>query len=710
MSKNVRARLELMTEHDCQLVINRDALTLSSDPQKFLEANLLGYYVLLNTWLMLLQQWTVYGEIALRDYLLNNGLLKTIRELDTAASDVIHGRPISFGLARSLLHDIKNADPPRSIGYDTELSGIDRDREAAFLQICRYPKRFSPDRANKLREESISAFETRQSLLKARQQTPYSARVMAAVRRELSSVVDFDALCDALDEFHIDDLSFTGGVSLECRADLYSKLVSVTRRQPEYFVSPFGIPLVGMSDDTDKTDLDPIELIEPQSWGKYSKDFVRLVRIAAVPKNYKTARVIAPEMTVRQATARRYFDIMDRFTPSGIPLHDQTVNQELARIGSLDGSLATLDLEAASDSITWSLLYDVLPWRFARIIREALPTHYIGADKQRHILQSAATMGNSITFWLESVLFYAIARAGVREYNFWTGKVDMTVSAYGDDLIVPTDAAETVIDYLNACGFTVNTDKSYYGRDLIYRESCGEEYRSGIRLTSVYFPRFPIMGTLKGKAALDDRNGRRDSFTGVFVDTMSALVDLQHKMFLVCKPAALLLQELILEAEPRMTRSTPDEGLEDLWSYEDVGTKSRCRIRKRRVVRRAKPKVTTLNKNGIPKLSWEVEEVVLEEALDPSSIPEVPGEAIQCCDREGHLMPISRFTLEKPLSEHGWVHASRLLWLYNYQQFLRHGPRYSDDLMEILGISDPPMTLDQFMGVERLVWTIAFKP
>jgi hypothetical protein len=702
-----------MTEHDCQLVANRDASTLASDTQKFLEANLLGYYVLLNTWLMLLQQWTVYGEIALRDYLLNNGLLKTIKELDTAASDVIHGRPVSFGLARSLLHDIQYANPPRSIGYDVELSGIDRDREAVFLLICRFPKRFSPDRANKLREASISAFETRQDTLKVRQQTPYSARVMQAVRRELCSIIDFDKLCDALEEFTIDDLSFTGGVSLECKADLYSKLVSVTRRQPEYFVSPFGIPLTGLSADADTANLNPLELIVPQYWGKYSKDTVRLVRIAAVPKNYKTARVIAPEMTVRQAVARRYFDIMDRFTPSGIPLHDQTINQELARYGSINGCLATLDLEAASDSITWSLLYDVLPWRFARIIREALPTHYIGADKQRHILQSAATMGNSITFWLESVLFYAIARAGVREYNLWAeeGKhVALNVSAYGDDLVVPTLAAETVIDYLVACGFTVNTDKSYYDLDNRYRESCGEEYRNGIRLTTIYFPRFPLMGTLKSKASIDPRSGRRDSYTGVFVDTMSALVDLQHKMYLTCKPAALLLQELILEAEPRMTRSTPDEGLEDLWAYEDVGTKSRCRLRKRHVVRRAKPRILSVSQKGIPKLGWDIEEVEDVTALDPSTVPVVPGESIQACDREGHLMPVSRFTLDKPLSEHEWVHASRLLWLYNYQQFLRHGPRYADDLMEILGISEPPMTLDQFMGVERLVWTIAFKP
>lgn len=54
--------------------------------------------------------------------------------------------------------------------------------------------------------------------------------------------------------------------------------------------------------------------------------------------------------------------IRSRLNLFGINLNDQTINQELAYRGSLDGSLATLDLSSASDSVTWVLCKELLPW------------------------------------------------------------------------------------------------------------------------------------------------------------------------------------------------------------------------------------------------------------------------------------------------------------------------------------------------------------
>jgi hypothetical protein len=650
MAKLDRALIQLVSVDSVKKIATLDAPKLTSNASRYVEANLFGYYLIINTWMMMIKQVSEYGWKFVLTHLQSVGLVQSIKEFDSAADDLVHGRDVSFGVARTIMADIKYTVPIRGIPFD-DARNVVHDPMAAALLLFRYPKRFSPLYADLLKEASIGGFVATQRRMKVWQRRPASRVVLDEVREAASSVVNWNRLCCELENVDITDILFTPGVSFDTSSSLVSKLQSLLREHAEYFPMPFGIPVAASQG------------VEEQRYDGAGHE-IHSVRLVVVPKNYKTGRVIAPENVYRQALARRYFVIADRFLPGEIKLHDQTQNQRLAEEGSITGDLATLDLSAASDSLTLTLLKEILPQRFMRIMDKILPTHYVNKG-QEYLLHSAATMGNSMTFWLESVVFLSIARAAVAYYNRFADSDNHTISVYGDDIIVPTDAALTVMEWLNELGFIVNETKSYYTRDNLYRESCGEEYYNGINVSSVYFPRFPIEGKLGG--SISDRVVR-DSFTGTQVDTMGALIDLQHKMHFVCIPASLLISEVVREANPRMTYSTPDLNCQDLWSYEDLPVK-------------------------VPAPSWSRVDGKLKKVGNMEYA------------RDGHMGPITVYDMTAA-DKARFQGYKVLVDLYNYQQFLKYGPRYDDDLSKILGVTTPPISLEEASTSPKVKWVL----
>lgn len=162
----------------------------------------------------------------------------------------------------------------------------------------------------------------------------------------------------------------------------------------------------------------------------------------------------------------------------GINLNDQSINGELARIGSVDGSLATLDLSAASDSMTIELVRRLLPFDWF-YYAEAFRSPVTDIDGVKHVNNMFSSMGNGLTFELESLCFYAIARAAA-----YLEGVRGKISVYGDDIIVPTDLAPGVIRALAFAGFQVNDQKSF--TDGPFRESCGAYWHSGTDVKPFY--------------------------------------------------------------------------------------------------------------------------------------------------------------------------------------------------------------------------------
>lgn len=196
-------------------------------------------------------------------------------------------------------------------------------------------------------------------------------------------------------------------------------------------------------------------------------------RLEFVPKNWKTYRSIAcePEGNVFLQLA---FDtyVKGRLRRVGIDLSDQSKNQQLAKEGSLDGRLATIDLSMASDT----LAFNAVAWLFPKSWFDYLNAVRSPRSRGEASVQYAkfSSMGNGCTFALETLVFYAACRAlGSKE-----------CSVYGDDIIIESSLVVPLVRLLRFFGFSVNTDKSHFTGP--FRESCGANWFQGTDITPVY--------------------------------------------------------------------------------------------------------------------------------------------------------------------------------------------------------------------------------
>lgn len=184
-----------------------------------------------------------------------------------------------------------------------------------------------------------------------------------------------------------------------------------------------------------------------------------------------------------------------------INLNDQSINSSLAQQGSHDGSLATMDLSSASDSVSSALVELLLPVCWYTLL-DSIRSHVTNIPRGKfvevHRNEMFSSMGNGFTFELESLLFYVLARATA----YFTGTSGI-VSIYGDDIICPSAMYEDLETVLRFFGFEVNTKKSFASGP--FRESCGGHYWNGFDITPFYVRR-PITTVLD---AIHVANGLR---------------------------------------------------------------------------------------------------------------------------------------------------------------------------------------------------------
>jgi hypothetical protein len=156
----------------------------------------------------------------------------------------------------------------------------------------------------------------------------------------------------------------------------------------------------------------------------------------------------------------------------------QSYHKLLARLGSLFGNLATIDLSNASDTVCINLVKLLLPsaW-FEALFALRSPHTFIAGHWAK--LEKFSSMGNGFTFELESLIFWALDKT-----VSYFSSISSVVSVYGDDIIVHTDIAHDLVYVLSVFGFTTNPDKSFI--DGPFRESCGGHYHNGSDITPFY--------------------------------------------------------------------------------------------------------------------------------------------------------------------------------------------------------------------------------
>lgn len=196
--------------------------------------------------------------------------------------------------------------------------------------------------------------------------------------------------------------------------------------------------------------------------------------IKTVPKSAKTDRVIAVEPQGNQFLQKGVGNyIRSRLKRFGVDLDTQKRNQDLAR-RAFDEGLATLDLSAASDSISIELVRCLLPYDWFEYLDKIRSRNYI-LDGNVYRYHKFSSMGNGFTFELESLIFFAMASAVVKEGE---------ISVFGDDIIVPAAYYQDLVEFLSLMGFSVNKAKSFSKGN--FYESCGKHYYEKVDVTPVY--------------------------------------------------------------------------------------------------------------------------------------------------------------------------------------------------------------------------------
>lgn len=203
-------------------------------------------------------------------------------------------------------------------------------------------------------------------------------------------------------------------------------------------------------------------------------------KLVFVPKDSRTFRPIGVEPLLNGLGQKGIGSYLrKRLKMFGVDLKSQERNQKLAERGSVDNSLATIDLSSASDTISYGLVMDLLPYDwFCFLDYFRSPT--ISYKGEIIELERFSSMGNAYTFELESLIFYSLCYGVSKYLNIETADI----SVYGDDIIVPVSMVETLYRVIESCGFTVNSEKSFCSGP--FRESCGADYLLGSDIRPFY--------------------------------------------------------------------------------------------------------------------------------------------------------------------------------------------------------------------------------
>jgi hypothetical protein len=232
-------------------------------------------------------------------------------------------------------------------------------------------------------------------------------------------------------------------------------------------------------------------------------------KIINVPKNWKIGRLVSEEpasyMFMELGANNAFKHYLRTYRPELVRhycIDTEHLNRQAAREGSITGHFATIDISAASDSVSYDLVERMLGETCLGVFVSHLRTQfaefdlevpdYWGTLKIKDILRVAkfAPMGSGLCFSIESTIFAAITKCCVQD----TPGADPRFWIYGDDIVVDTLVVPNLIARLCELGFEVNTTKSFFNLKAtddtdLFRESCGGEYLNGYDVTPLRISR-----------------------------------------------------------------------------------------------------------------------------------------------------------------------------------------------------------------------------
>lgn len=314
-------------------------------------------------------------------------------------------------------------------------------------------------------------------------------------------------------------------------------------------------------------------------------DTERPVRVISVPKTQKTPRIIAIEPTcmqfmqqaiskslVKKLESRSVGDNHRRNLCFGfVGFESQDPNREMAALGSYKQTLATLDMSEASDRVSNQHVLSLFRW-WPWLSEAVQVTRSTKADVLGHgvmPLSKFASMGSALCFPVEAMVFTTIIFLALeRSANTRFTRKDVLsfagqVRVYGDDIIVPVDVVEPVVDLLEAFGLKVNKSKSFWNGK--FRESCGGDYYDGTWVTPVRVRRHVPAQLGSGRLP--------NSITGKRAEEVISLVSFRNQLYFAgywqtCKWLDQNLRKLLHGCYPVVESTSPVLGRHSVLPYQ----------------------------------------------------------------------------------------------------------------------------------------------
>ena len=210
-----------------------------------------------------------------------------------------------------------------------------------------------------------------------------------------------------------------------------------------------------------------------------------VARLVAVPKDSRGPRLICvhPKEAIWiqqgcRALLEKAITSKKSQAHGRIAFNDQSINGGLALSASSSREFVTLDLKEASDRISCELV---------RLLFGDYAYSWISCSRANKVrllddrvitLRKWAPMGNALCFPVQSLIFWALVRSGIR-CRYGINCNDVYV--FGDDIIFPSKYYDGALSALVRSGLVPNRSKTF--RDGFFRESCGVDAFKGKDVT-----------------------------------------------------------------------------------------------------------------------------------------------------------------------------------------------------------------------------------
>jgi len=211
-----------------------------------------------------------------------------------------------------------------------------------------------------------------------------------------------------------------------------------------------------------------------------------VAKITAVPKDSRGPRLICVHPSESIWLQLGQSDVLCKAIESHplsrgrVSFRDQTLNGTLALQSSSDRAFCTIDLKEASDRVDCELVRYLFGNYQYDLLSCSRASSYIGLDGVLRVMNKWAPMGNGLTFPVESLVFFALATAGIK-CRYGVNCNDVYV--FGDDIIIPNHYFDGVCSAFTRAGLIINSSKTF--RRGFFRESCGVEAFKGHDVTPI---------------------------------------------------------------------------------------------------------------------------------------------------------------------------------------------------------------------------------